>query len=135
MTELSLHAPHSEDVTQQQSQDYAGLHQHLTGLDQETQKVLKNLELLCSKSVTGPESERLRQREAEVLREVRRQNNDRRILKEGQQIICDLRSEVMQLRPSLVPPNLKRNLEAKIQSQKYEIQNLQQVFTDSTGFI
>ena len=38
-TELILHAPHSEDVTQQQSQERAGLHQHLTGLFQETQKI------------------------------------------------------------------------------------------------
>ena len=37
-TELSLHAPHSEDVTQQQSHEYAGLHKHLIGLAQETQQ-------------------------------------------------------------------------------------------------
>ena len=37
-TELSLHAPHSEDVTHQQNQENAGRHQHLTGLVQETQQ-------------------------------------------------------------------------------------------------
>ena len=37
-TELSLHAPHAEDVTQQQHQKYAGLHRHLTGSVQETQQ-------------------------------------------------------------------------------------------------
>ena len=37
-TELSLQAQHVEDVTQQQSHEYAGLHQHLTGLVQETQQ-------------------------------------------------------------------------------------------------
>ena len=35
-TELSLHALHSEDGAQQQTQENAGLHQHLTGLVQET---------------------------------------------------------------------------------------------------
>ena len=44
---------------------------------------------------------------------------------EDQQIIRDSRSEVMQLRASAVPPNLTRDLEAKIESQKYEIQSLQ----------
>ena len=37
-TELSLQALHSEDATQQQTQECAGLHQHLTGLVQETQQ-------------------------------------------------------------------------------------------------
>ena len=34
-TDLSLHALHSQDVTQKRHQEYAGLHQHLTGLVQE----------------------------------------------------------------------------------------------------
>ena len=42
-TELSLHALHSEDATQQQSQEYAGLHQHLTGLDQEAMQYLRDV--------------------------------------------------------------------------------------------
>ena len=35
-TEMSLQALHAEDVTLQQSHKYAGPHQHLTGLVQET---------------------------------------------------------------------------------------------------
>ena len=37
-TELSLQALHQEDVTQQQNQEYAAPHEHLTGLVQETQQ-------------------------------------------------------------------------------------------------
>ena len=37
-TELGLQALHPEDVTQQQNQEDAGPHQHLTGLVQETQQ-------------------------------------------------------------------------------------------------
>ena len=44
---------------------------------------------------------------------------------EDQQIILDLRSEVTQLKASAVPPNLTRNLEAKIESQRFEISGLQ----------
>ena len=44
---------------------------------------------------------------------------------EGQQIIPELRSEVVQMKASAVPPNLTRDLEAKIESQKCEIQSLQ----------
>ena len=39
-------------------------------------------------------------------------------------IIRELRSEVLQLKPSAVPPNLTKNLEAKIESHKTEIQSL-----------
>ena len=43
----------------------------------------------------------------------------------GQQMIRELRSEVMQMQASAVSPNPTRDLEAKIQSQKkYEIQSL-----------
>ena len=37
-TELSLQAPHQGDLTQHQSQEYVCLHQHLTGLVQESQQ-------------------------------------------------------------------------------------------------
>ena len=60
-TELSLHALHSEDVTQQHSQEYAGLHQHLTGVVQETQRYRELLEeSRAAQSATGPEIDRLR---------------------------------------------------------------------------
>ena len=36
--ELRLQSLHAENVSQQQYQEYAGLHQHLTGLCQETQQ-------------------------------------------------------------------------------------------------
>ena len=76
-TEVSLQAVHSEDVTQQPNQEYARLHQHLTGLVQETQQSRDMLEeSRADHSATGPEIERLRQREAELPREVRRHNND-----------------------------------------------------------
>ena len=43
---------------------------------------------------------------------------------EGQQIIRELRREVVQMKASAVPADLTR-LEAKIENQKYEIQSLQ----------
>ena len=78
-TELSLQALHREDATQHQSQEYAGLRQHLTGLVQETQQCRELFEeSRAVNSATGPEIERLRSREAELLlREVRQQNNAR----------------------------------------------------------
>ena len=79
-TELSLHALHSEDVTQQQYQEYAGLHQHLTRLVQETQQYREMFEeSLATQSAARPEIDGLRQREAELLREVRRHSNDSKI--------------------------------------------------------
>ena len=44
---------------------------------------------------------------------------------QGHQIIRELLSEVMQMQASALSPNLTRDLEAKIESQKYEIQSLQ----------
>ena len=44
---------------------------------------------------------------------------------EDQPIIRYLRSEVVHLKASAMPPKLTRNLEAKIGSQKYEIPHLQ----------
>ena len=76
--ELSLQALHQEDVTQHHSQEYAGLHQHLTRLDQETQQYREMFEeYRAATSATGPQIERLRQREAELQREIRQQNNTR----------------------------------------------------------
>ena len=72
-TELSLRALHSEDVTQQQCQEYAGQHQHLTGLVHETQQYIEMFEeYRAAQSANGPEIGQLRQREAELPREVRR---------------------------------------------------------------
>ena len=94
-------------------------------------------------SAARPEIDRLCQREAELLREVQRHSNDRAIFdalllrnrtnlesyesmtSQGHLIIRELRSEDMQMRASAVPPNLTRDLEGKIESQKYEIQSLQ----------
>ena len=48
-TELSPQALHAEDVSQQHIQEYAGLHQRLTGLAQEhcnIERCLQNFELL-----------------------------------------------------------------------------------------
>ena len=39
-------------------------------------------------------------------------------ISEGQQIIRELRGEVMQMKASVVPPNPTRDIEAKIESQK-----------------
>ena len=44
---------------------------------------------------------------------------------EGQLLIREFRREVLQMKASVVPPNLTRNLEALIESQKIEIQSLQ----------
>ena len=44
-TELSLHALHSEDVTQQQNQEFAGKRQHLTRLLRETQQYREMFEI------------------------------------------------------------------------------------------
>ena len=43
---------------------------------------------------------------------------------EGQQLVCELRGEIMQLKASALPPNL-RDLEAQIGNQRTEIQSLQ----------
>ena len=96
------------DAAWQQSQAYAGLQHHLTGLVEVTQQYREMFE---ESSIRPLESMTL----------------------EYQQIICDLRSEIMQLRASAVPPNLNRNLEAKIESQKYELQSSERS-TDNTGF-
>ena len=150
---LSFHALHLEDVTQQHNQEYPGLHQHLTGLVQETQHFREMLEeSRTAQPAAGPEIDRRRQREAELLREVRRQTYDtakfdallfrnRTNLQsresrtsECQQIIRDLRSEVVHMKASAVPPNLTGRLEAKAESQTYETQSLprnQQTTQDS----
>ena len=44
---------------------------------------------------------------------------------EGLQMISEVRREVMQLKALAVPPNFSRNLEAKIESHKTEIQSVQ----------
>ena len=98
----------SRDAAWQQSQACAGLQQHLTGLVEVTQQYGEMFE---ESSIRPHES----------------------ITSEHQQIIRDLRSEIMQLRASAVPPTLNRNLEAKIESQKYELQSSERS-TDNTGF-
>ena len=52
---------------------------------------------------------------------------------EDQQIIRDLRSEVVRLRASDVPPNLTRDHQAKIECQMYETQSSERS-SDNTGF-
>ena len=39
--ELRLHALHAEDVMQQQSPEYAGIHKHLKGLVKETREMFE----------------------------------------------------------------------------------------------
>ena len=43
-SELGLQAPHAEDATQRQNQEYAGLHQHTTGLVQDSQQYRETFE-------------------------------------------------------------------------------------------
>ena len=40
---------------------------------------------------------------------------------EGQQLVCELRGEIMQLKASALPPNLTRDLEAKIENQRTDV--------------
>ena len=55
------------------SQEYVGPHQHLTGLVQETQQYREMfVESRAAQSAAGPQIARLRQREAELPQEVRR---------------------------------------------------------------
>ena len=62
--ELSFQALHAEDVSQRQNQEYAGLHQHLTGLVQKTQHHREMCqESQTTQSAAGPEIDRLRRRE------------------------------------------------------------------------
>ena len=68
--ELRLQALHSEDVMQQQSPEYAGIHKYLSGLVQETREMSE--EPRAPQSAARPEIDRLRHREAE-----RRHNNER----------------------------------------------------------
>ena len=80
----------------------------------------------AAQSAVGPEIDRLRQREAELLREVRRHIGDRAIFnaplfKESdtlgvprtpsQQITCELRSELVQMTASAFPSSLTRDLD------------------------
>ena len=98
----------------------------------------------AAQSAAGPEIDRLRHREAELLREVRSQNNVRAscsVLREsdkpGIPWIQDIRrsananyaDEVMQTKASAAPPSLTRSLEAMIESQKYENRSLQRNLT------
>ena len=77
-TELSLHALHAEDVSQQQNQEYAWPHQQLTGLVEETKQYRELFEeSRIAQSAAGPEIDRLRRREEELLRQVQRNNDDR----------------------------------------------------------
>ena len=112
-TELSLQTLHAEDVSQQQNQEHAGLHQQLTGLVQET---LQQRELLeasrTAQSAAGPKIDRFWRREEELLREVRCQNkwpskNWGSIVKEsdrpGVPYITDIR------RPAISPRATQRN--------------------------
>ena len=76
-TELSLQTLHQEHVTQHQSQEHAGPHQHLTRLVHETQQYQELFEeSRAARSATGTEIERPRQREAELPRQARRARFD-----------------------------------------------------------
>ena len=150
-TELSLQELHQENVTQHQCQEYVCLHQHLIGFVQETQQYREMFEETAI-SATGPAIERLRQKqnfyEKYVFKIVPWQNlmlfsfrRNRTHLEshesrtsEDQLVVRDLRSEVTQSKASAVASNLARNLEAKIVSQKHEIQSLQKRHTDNTRF-
>ena len=94
----------------------------------------------AAQSAAGPQIDRRRRREEELQREVRRLDNDRAKIQtllsgnrtnlesheprtsERLQLIREFRSEVTQLKASAVPPDLTRDLETKIESQKTEIQ-------------
>ena len=135
------------DVTQHICQEYAGLHQHLTGLVLETQQYRDKSECGAARSATGPETI-----EAKVWREVWQQNNARARFEtvflrngtnlescvswtsENQQIIRALRSEVVQLKASAVPSSVTRNLEAKIWKSKIWDSRSAQRSTDNTRF-
>ena len=71
-SELSLRALHSEDIAQQQSQEYDGPHQHWTRLVQETQQYREMFEESQAAASSGPELDRLRQREAEFVQKFHR---------------------------------------------------------------
>ena len=133
--ELRLHALHSEDVMQQQSPEYAGIHKHLTGLVQETREMSE--EPRAPQSAAGPEIDRLpteNQNDVTITREQHLMLHHEGIghnpeslesrTTEDQHIVRELRSEVWQMRASAVAPNLTRDLGAMIGSQKYERQSL-----------
>ena len=62
--ELGLQALHADDVSQHQTPEHAGLHQHLTGLVQETQQYREMFEdSRTYQSAAGPDIDRLRRRE------------------------------------------------------------------------
>ena len=99
----------------------------------------------AGRSATGPEIGRLRQWQEELLRLNDRANIDALLSRnrtkleshesrtpEVEQIIRELPSEVVRMKASAVPPNLTRDLQAKIESRKYEIQPSKDS-TDNTG--
>ena len=59
------------------------------------------------------------------LRDRANQESHKSGTSEDLQILRELRSEVMHMRASTLPPNLTRNLEARIESQTYEVRSLQ----------
>ena len=77
-TKLSPQALHAEDASQHQKQERAGPHRHLTGLVHHAQLYPETFEeSRAGQSAAGPEIDRFRQREAELLRGVRRHIIDR----------------------------------------------------------
>ncbi len=137
--EFSLQALHSEDATPTTK---SRMRWTKSALDTIGSGKHSNEESRAAQSSAGPENWSFRQREGEFLREVRRHNNDRAKCgaqlfrnrtnleshesrtSEDQQVIRDLRSEGVHVRAPAVPPNLTRNLEAKMESQKCEIQSV-----------
>ena len=73
-TELSLRAPHSEDVTQQPNQEYAGTTSALDRIGSGNTAIEMFEE---SRSAAGPEIDRLPRIEEDPRRSVRRHNHDR----------------------------------------------------------
>ena len=131
-TEVSLPALHAEDVSQRQNQYCAALHQHLTGLVQETQQYREMFEesLLnwpLDQKLIDFEEERKNSNEksdatmmtakSEALSFRNRTNleSNECMTSESQQLLRKIRSEIMQLTASAVPPNLTRDLEAQIE--------------------
>ena len=88
-------------------------------------------ETRAAQSAAGPEFDRLREREAELLREARRHKDERTKFdaRTTTNFFANDADQGMHLKASAVPPNLTRDFEAKIESQKTEFQVFKELYS------
>ena len=138
-------------MSQQQHTEYAAPHQHLSALDRfwkhsNLERCWKNLESLnqpLDQKLIDFDEENKNSNEKYDATTMTERNSmllfrDRSNFEshesrtsDGQQLVRELLSEVVHLRASAVPSNLTRDLEAKTENQKTQIQSLKRDLLNS----